>query len=218
MNRRALAVPLLALLAFPACTRLYYNAMEKIGKEKRDILVSRVKDARQDQEEARQQFRDALEAFQALTGFQGGDLEKTYNKLNSEYEDCEKRANDVKKRIASIEQVSKDLFAEWEKELAQIDDRALRTQSRKLLAETRTRYAALHKRMAAAEERMQPVLRSFQGKVLFLKHNLNAKAIASLKKDALEIDNGVAALVKDLEASIAEADAFISSMTADEAK
>jgi hypothetical protein len=60
---------------------------------------------------------------------------------------------------------------------------------------------------------MQPVLRAFHGKVLFLKHNLNAKAIASLKKDALEIDGDVGALVKDLEASIAEADAFIASMT-----
>ncbi len=190
--------------------------MEKIGKEKRDILVGRVLDARKDQEEARQQFANALEAFQALTGFSGGNLEKTYDKLNKEYERCTGRAQDVSDRIVSIEKVSRDLFKEWEGEIARMNDRDLQSRSRVLLADTRKRYEALHRRMKSAEKRMQPVLRSFEDKVLFLKHNLNAQAIRGLKNDAVRIDADVAGLLKELEAAIAEADAFIASMKAAE--
>lgn len=213
MRTVAAAALVVGSLLLPACTRLYYGAMEKLGKEKRDILVARVKDARKDQEEARQQFQTALEALQSVTGFSGGDLEKTYNRLNKEYERCDGRAKDVRNRIQAIEKVSKDLFKEWEKEIGELGNRELRAKSRTLLRETQQRYEALHLRMVAAEERMDPVLRAFHDKVIFLKHNLNAQAIQSLKKDAAEIDGDVSALVKELSASIAEADAFIATMT-----
>jgi hypothetical protein len=214
---RRLGATCFCLLIFASgCSRVYYGAMEKIGKEKRDILVGRVLDARKDQEEARQQFANALEAFQALTGFSGGNLEKTYDKLNKEYERCTGRAQDVSDRIVSIEKVSRDLFKEWEGEIARMNDRDLQSRSRVLLADTRKRYEALHRRMKSAEKRMQPVLRSFEDKVLFLKHNLNAQAIRGLKNDAVRIDADVAGLLKELEAAIAEADAFIASMKAAE--
>jgi hypothetical protein len=186
--------------------------MEKLGKEKRDILVSRVKEVRKDQEEAKEQFKTTLEAFQALTGFDGGDLEKTYKKLNGELEDAESRAKDVTKRIDSIEKVAGDMFAEWEKEIEDIQDRSLKSKSRTLLQDTRTRYTALLKKMRLAEKRMAPVLTAFRDQVLFLKHNLNARAIQSLKGTTVEIDNEVTKLMTDLEASIQEADAFIASM------
>lgn len=186
--------------------------MEKLGKEKRDILVGRVKEVRKDQEEAKEQFKTTLEAFQALTGFDGGDLEKTYKKLNGELEDAESRAKDVTKRIDSIEKVASDMFAEWEKEIAEIQDRSLKSKSRTLLQDTRTRYAALLKKMRLAEKRMEPVLAAFRDQVLFLKHNLNARAIQSLKGTTVEIDKEVTKLMTDLEASIQEADAFIASM------
>ena len=41
-----------ALAGATACNRLYYASMEKLGKEKRDILVKRIVDGKKDQEEA----------------------------------------------------------------------------------------------------------------------------------------------------------------------
>lgn len=199
------------MLSF-SCSSLYYASMEKIGREKRDILVGRVKDAREDQEEAKEQFQSTLEAFQNLTGFDGGDLEKTYKKLNGEFEDAESRAKKVHDRVNSIEKVAKDMFAEWEGEIATIQDAGLKSKSRALLLDTKQRYSGLVRKMRIAEERMEPVLTVFRDHVLFLKHNLNARAIQSLKSTSLEIDGEVSQLVKDLEASIQEADAFISAM------
>lgn len=211
---RFLLAATLALLA--SCSSLYYNAMEKIGKEKRDILVQRIVDGKKDQQEAQKQIKTTLEAFQQLTGFDGGDLEKTYKKLNGEFTDAEKRAKNLSDRIASIDQVAKDLFEEWDKEAGAMKDRGLRTRSLQMLRDTRARHAQYLKRMQQTERKMQPVLQGFRDQVLFLKHNLNAKAIGSLKTTATKLDGEVSVLIQDMEGSMKEADSFIASLTAKE--
>jgi hypothetical protein len=209
MRVTALAV---AVLFAGGCSQLYYASMEKLGKEKRDILVQRVMDGKKDQEKAKEQIKTTLEVFQELTGFEGGNLEKMYRKLNSEYEEAQERADAVTKRIDSIEKVGNDLFAEWEKEIAAMQNRDLKLRSQKLLRDTRQRHGQYLRKMRATEKKMQPVLRFFRDQVTFLKHNLNAKAVGSLKETSAKLDGEVAALVADLEGSIAEADIFIKSL------
>ncbi len=199
-------------LALAGCSGLYYKAQEKLGNAKRDILVKRVQEGRKDQEKAKEQIKTTLEAFQELTGFQGGDLEKVYKKLDGAYQDAEKRAKELRDQIASIEQVSADMFREWDTEIGSMKNAQFRTQSRTMLRDTRTRYTALIAKMKQSEAKMGPVLTVFRDQVLFLKHNLNAKAIRSLKNTTVEIDARVGALVKDIDASIQEADAFIAGM------
>jgi predicted secreted protein len=197
------------------CSKVYYAAMEKVGREKRDILSSRIAEGKKDQEKAKEQFQTTLEAFQAVTGFTGGDLEKTYKKLNNEFESAEARAEDVRKQIRSIEQVSKDMFAEWNQEIASMGNADLRVRSQQMLRDTEKRYRAVILKMKDSERRMEPVLKAFRDQVLFLKHNLNARAIRSLKDTAVKLDTQVTSLVKDLDASIQEADAFIASLAKD---
>ena len=48
--------------------------------------------------------------------------------------------------------------------------------------------------------------------VLFLKHNPNARALASLKSEAGSIEDKVGRLIEEMEAEIAKADRFISAM------
>lgn len=204
------------ILLLTGCTSLYYNAMEKIGREKRDILVQRIVDGKKDQEAAKQQLKTTLEAFQELTGFEGGNLEKVYKKLYGEFGDAEKRAKDLSNRIASIDHVARDLFTEWDKEISGMKDRTLRTRSQQMLRDTRARHQQYIKRMQQTDKKMQPVLQSFRDQVLFLKHNLNAKAIGSLKTTAAKMDGEVGVLIQDIEGSMREADSFIESLSSKE--
>jgi len=206
-------VPFASALLLAGCSGMYYAAMEKVGKEKRDILASRIAEGKKDQEKAREQFKTTLEAFQALTGFDGGDLEKTYKKLNNKFENAEARAKDVREQIASIEKVSQDLFKEWGAEIGTMSNGQMQLESRNMLRDTQRRQAALMDKMRDSERRMQPVLKIFRDQVLFLKHNLNARAIRSLKNTAVQLDTQVTSLVKDIDVSIAEADAFIASLS-----
>lgn len=66
--------------------------------------------------------------------------------------------------------------------------------------------------MKRAESRMEPVLKVLRDQVLFLKHNLNAQAIASIKNEIVRVGADVSALVKEMEMAIAEADKFIAAM------
>jgi hypothetical protein len=194
------------------CRSAYYSAWDKLGWAKRDILVDRVKDAKEDQQAAKKQFQSALEQFQAVTNYQGGELESKYKKLNKEYEASEARANDVRKRIASVDQVAQDLFAEWSKELGEYNEPKLRQSSEQKLRETKERYGQMYAAMKNAESKMDPVLKTFKTQVLYLKHNLNAAAIASLQTQVGEIQGDVGKLIADMDASIREADAFIGQM------
>ncbi len=75
------AVALGAALAFTtACASATYGVLEQFGVEKRDILVDRVDDARDAQEDASEEFQNALEAFRAVVDVDGGDLEKLYDR------------------------------------------------------------------------------------------------------------------------------------------
>lgn len=195
-----------------ACSSMYYSGLEKIGIPKRDVLVYRVEKARDTQEETKQQFKSALEQFAAVTRFDGGNLEKIYNKLNSEYEASVDKANEVKERIADIESVSAALFAEWETEITQYNNPSLKKQSQDKLVATRNHYRQLITAMKNAEARIQPVLSVFNDQVMYLKHNLNAQAITSLKSELGNLQSDVSTLIISMENSIDEANRFLSNM------
>lgn len=194
------------------CQSAYYSTLEKVGIHKRDLMVERVEDARDAQEAAKKQFQSALEQFTSVVAVQGGDLEKKYDKLNTAYKECKGKADLVHARINSVEDVSEALFDEWEDELDQYSSQRLREDSRKKLKETRRDYERLIKAMKKAEKRIEPVLVAFHDQVLYLKHNLNAQAISSLKNELVVIEDNVAGLVKEMEVSIREAEQFLQAL------
>lgn len=201
-----------ALGVLTACSSVYYSALEKVGLEKREILVDRVESARDAQGEAQKQFKDALERFKALVGYDGGDLEKRYEILSDEYDDSRKQAEAVRERIAGVKDVAGALFREWERELEEYSDPSLKRRSRSQLDDTRARYDQLVRAMDRAAESMDPVLAMLRDQTLFLKHNLNARALASLSGTADQLQADVARLVKQMQAAIAEANRFLATI------
>ena len=205
-------VALLGVLAGVGCRTAYYSMWEKLGREKRDLLRSNVEKARDEQKEASEQFKDAYTRLKEMYGFEGGRLEKGYNRFKDEYEDCVTRADDVRDRIRKVETIAGDLFKEWEQEMRAISDPTLRADSRRKLLESQAKYDSLHVSMKRAEQSMEPILTKFHDQVLYLKHNLNAQAIGALKGEAVKIETEISRLLADMNASIAEADAFIKTL------
>jgi len=213
MLRVVLAVMLLWIpLSLSSCDKAYIATMEKMGYAKRDILSSRVKSARDAQEEAKQEIQTTLEQFGKVVSYEGGDLEDTYKKLSGELETSEDGAENVKKRIQDVESVADALFSEWEQELGQYSSADLRRKSQAKLTQTKSRYKEMLTAMKRAEQRIEPVLKPLRDQVLYLKHNLNARALAAIKGELVKVDAQVDQLVKDMNRSIAEADKFIQSM------
>lgn len=197
------------------CQTAYYETMEKLGYHKRDLMVSDVKKARDAQQDAKEQFKSALDRFTKTLNLQGGELQEKYDVLSGEYEESQAKAQAVRDRIASVENVSDALFDEWEGELKEYSSTSLRKSSQKQLTQTRTQYAQLIKAMKRAEAKMDPVLTKFKDQVLFLKHNLNAQTIASLKNELVSVEGNIASLIKELNASIKEAYSFIATLSSE---
>ena len=187
----------------------YYKAMSALGKEKRDLLVADVLKARDAQQDTQEVFKNALEQFSAVVKFDGGDLQKEYDRLSKELARCEGRADAVGSRIDEVERVAKDLFKEWEGETKQYKNEVYRKDSERKLRETRASCKRMVEAMRAAEKRIDPVLSVFRDQVLYLKHNLNARALSSLQSESAKVESDVSALVDDLSAAIEEANRFI---------
>lgn len=200
------------LVALGGCESAYYGAMEQFGFHKRDIMVDRVEEAAESQQEAKEQFESAFEQFASVVEVPASELASTYRKLNDAFEKSEARAEEVSERIDAVESVSEALFDEWAEEIEVIGNDDLRRSSSRQLARSQERYEELMVAMRRAEDRMEPVLNTFRDYVLYLKHNLNAQAVASLEGELEGVESDVSVLIRDMEASIDEARAFIDSM------
>ncbi|MEZ0218590.1 MAG: DUF2959 domain-containing protein [Rariglobus sp.] len=211
LTRVTLAV---VLVLATGCSSTYYNTLEKFGYAKRDLLVDRVEKAQDAQGEAKEQFASALEKFLAVTKTDGGDLQKKYDALNSEFKRSEARAKEVHERIDAVESVAEALFTEWTQELKQYSNPSLRSESQRQLDVTRRNYENVLRLMRRAADRMDPVLATFRDQVLFLKHNLNARALASLDSTQRTLEADISRLIADMETSIREAESFIKSLQA----
>ena len=211
--KRYISIAIVATsLLLTGCQSAYYGAMEKVGYHKRDIMVDRVEDARESQEEAQKQFSSALEEMQALINHDGGDLETAYNKAKDEYESSQDAADDVSNRIEKVEDVADALFDEWQTEIGEISKASLRRSSESKLRETQRSYEQLVRTMKRAESKMAPVLTAMKDNMLYLKHNLNAQAIGAIKGEFASLKTDISGLIKEMNKSIEESNKFIASM------
>jgi len=208
--RISIAVGLTVLLS--ACNTVKYNTLEKIGIHKRDLLVSNVEDARDAQKEAQTQFKDALERFGSVVQIEETGLKKAYDRLSDEYEDSQDAAEDVSDEIDDVEDVANALFKEWNEEIKLYSDPNLRSNSQQQLRDTQSRYGEMLSTMKAAERSMEPVLKTFRDNVLFLKHNLNAQAVGSLRQTFQSLEGDIDRLVQQMNQSIERSNQFIAEM------
>ncbi len=207
------AFALVSLGLTTGCQSIYNATMENVlGYEKRELLKKSVVSLQTEQKDAQREFKDAMIRLKELYAFNGGELESVYNKLKSSYESCESESKAVHFRIENMEGIASSMFKEWEKELQQYTNPSLAASSREQLRSTKERYAQLVTTVLAAESAMKPVLAQIKDNVLYLKHNLNAAAIGSLKGEAANIQSQIEQLLSRMNASIAESDSFIKSL------
>jgi hypothetical protein len=208
--------PVALLLTF-ACSSAYYSVWEKLGKEKRDLLISHISRARDQQKETSETFKDALTRLQEAYGKSGSELEKAYERLKDRTERSDKSAKELRSRIARADKTAGDLFAEWESEIGSLSSEDFKRRSREKLERTRSKYSVLSRSMHDAEKRIEPVLSQLHDYTTFLKHNLNAQSLGELQKEKISIERDTARLIKEMQEAIDEAGSFLQTMEQDAA-
>ena len=206
---------LLTLFTLTACStvqNVQYSALEKVGVHKRDILIDRIEKTSALQEQTKQEFKSAYAKLTTLLDASDNELEGNYKQLANSVADSERSAKKLENRIASVDEVATALFTEWEQELTQYSNQNLRQISASNLVKTKIRYAVIHQQMQNAYAKVEPVLQVLQDNTLYLKHNLNARVISGISSEVLSVEGKVAALIQQMELSIAESKQFIESM------
>jgi len=132
--------------------------------------------------------------------------------LNAEYEDSVGAAEEITNRIENIESVAEALFDEWEAELKEYSNDNLRRDSTRQLRSTQKKYQRLITAMRSAEKTIDPVLSILKDNVLYLKSNLNARAIASLKSELGKVNRDISYMIDAMQRAIAESNTFIDEM------
>ena len=209
MKKILLAVATTSLFTLSGCQTAYYSAMESVGVHKRDILIDRVEEAKESQQESQEEFQSAYERLTSLINFDGGELAQQYEVSKDHYDASKAAAEDVSERIESIESVADALFDEWQEEIELYSNASMKSQSQSQLRNTQRQYQSVIRAMRKAEARMFPVLEKLQDNVLFLKHNLNAKAIGALQGEYKNIQKDVQVLIDDMNAAIEQSNQFI---------
>lgn len=212
MLRKFSVIVFSSLFLFACATAVqdaYFNMWDTLGVEKREILVDRVENAQETQEEAQAQFESALAEFSSLINFEGGELEDVYDNLNDQYEASADSAAEVSERIDKVQSVAESLFREWESELKEISNVNYKRDSALKLKETQRKYEQLLTSMRRAESSMKPVLTALKDNVLYLKHNLNANAIGALQGEFSNIKKDVNTLISEMNAAIEQSNTFI---------
>jgi len=201
-----------AIALLSGCSDAYYGLLETFGIHKRDILVERVEETQDTQEDAQQEFQSALEQFAAVIAVENTKLKQVYEKLNSEYNDCLASAKKVNERIDQIESVSSALFLEWENEIAMYQNETLQRRSSQQLIETKERYEEMLSLMYQSVDSMVEILYIFRDNVMYLKHNLNTQAIGALRNEFARLQIEVDELTRQMEVSIASSNTFVEEM------
>lgn len=197
-------------LSASGCQGVYNATLEHVfGYEKRDLLQKSVQAVKKDQVKAEEHFQDAITELRQVYNYNGGDLEKMYEKIKKAYEDSKDRADTVHKRVDNMDRIANSMFSEWSKEIKQYQNRAFAEDSRRKLDATKERYASLIKSARSSEDAMKPVLTRLHDHELYLKHNLNAASLGALQGEAAGIQSDVEELTNKMNDSIREADAFI---------
>lgn len=200
------------LVLLAGCSGLYYDTLENMGVDKRELLAERVDDARDAQHEAAERFDSALETFREVVRVPESELSRTYAQLDAEYRASAEAADRVDARIDDIEAVAEALFDEWDDELDLYKRDDYRQRSAQRLEATRARYEQMIGAMHDAAQSMEPVLATLHDNVLLLKHNLNAQAIDALQGEVDRLETHVADLRRRMRSAIARSDAFIADL------
>lgn len=202
----------MGLIILSSCSSVYYNFWETFGKEKRDLLKSKMISADSSHSEVNEELKDSLARIRSEYKFKEGNLEKTYDSLSEDYEDISEKSDLLSNNINKAEDIANDLFAEWNEEALSLNKRNYRNDSLAKLKRTKSSFRDTLSSMRIVEKKMKRLLMQYKDQVTYIKHNLNAKIIGNLQLEMGSISSEMEKLITQINESKSKTKKFISKL------
>lgn len=203
---------ILAFSLMNGCATVYYDVWEALGQEKRDLLRSNILKTKKDHHKVEDQFEDTLAKVRATYKLKNPKLESLYDTFKEDYQLSKSKAEQLSRRIETVNNIAQDLFSEWKTESSKIKNDTYRKDSVKKRQLSMVRFGAMMKSMREVEKSLGPVLTKLNDQVLYLKHNLNASSIGAFKGELNSVETEIKNLIAEIQQSNKQADKFIAQL------
>lgn len=189
------AVAALLLASLPACSFVNNLIKGKSGPADVDDLVAAVENVQKELDASKGSMLAAVQGLQAITApdFQG-DAVKAHKELVEVVENSEDQADELRGAIEDMQAASVPVFDQWTKDLEAYSNPEMRQRSQARLSAARERYDAV---LAAVEPLLveyEAVNQTLRDHVLFLKHDMNPAALATIQDDVRSVAKDAASL------------------------
>ena len=163
------------------------SAFAQEGHKQTDRLIKRANDTLKSIGETKEQLQTTLAIYNSM--FKGsGDTRRIHKDLTKAIENTLKRREDVRKKVAAMENEAHTFFAEWTESLDTISSESLRQRSKERLDATRHRYGKILSEGRRAGADFEPLMGGLRDQVIYLGYDLNPSAVASLESDAAQLN------------------------------
>jgi hypothetical protein len=209
-SRAVLAV--LVLVSLPACSFVNNIIKGKSGPADVDDLVAAVEKVNKELDASKASMLSAVQGLQTATApdFQG-DAVKAYKDLVKVIEASEDQADDLRKSIEKMQAAAAPVFDQWTKDLEAYSNPEMRQRSQVRLAAARERYDAVVAAVDPLLVEYESINESMRDHVLFLKHDMNPAALATIQDDVRNVAKDAASLDSRFNNGRAAAMAYIES-------
>jgi hypothetical protein len=140
-----------------------------------------------------------------------GDAAPAFAEFMESAESCEKQGIVLKKSVEPMTRAADQLFLRWTKDLESFGNTRMRQRSQSRLDETRTRYQSILGATQAAQIALDSYNKDLRDHALFLRHDLNATSVESIRADVRLLNEQIQELDKRFDATTAAARAYVES-------
>lgn len=187
MKRFALAL-VLALPGFASGQQPAAPAAKLDGVKLTERFIKAGGEAVQGVAEAKLQLQTTLASYNALVNELSKDRRGDYKKLQKAVAETNKRVAETQQRLATMDGESNAYFDGWTGSLENISNPDLRKRSADRLEDSEKRYAGILAALQQARKEFDPFMTDLADQITYLGHDLNPSAAASLKPDALKLN------------------------------
>lgn len=203
----------LGLGAAVGCQRAYYDAMEAMGTEKREILVDRTEDLRDALYAVRSEYSVAVERLATIVQPDALDAEQRFSQAEVLVDACRERSDTLQSALEQTDDIANTLFEDWIVMTREQADAGMRDASQKRLDDLRTSYRAMMRPARSAADRVLPVLRTFEAHVQHLKLHMDDASAATVRAELDRVQPDVTALMGQLEEAVQGTNSFLHTMS-----
>jgi hypothetical protein len=159
------------------------------------------------------QLQKAMDAYNIVMAAETTDRKSAYSKLQKAMKAAEKNRTEISRHADEMNAEADALFQNWSASIAGISDPALRAMSEKRLVDTRVRYADIQAQSLKAGGLYTAFMTTLNDHVIFLGHDLNGSAVASLAQESAKLNALAAALYAAIDQATGAANTNIAALT-----